>query len=192
MSQSLMTQQSKSFAGTPTDRQSHAPASSFLRFGAPLRVLALAALLAACGGGPRQIVERQCPPVQVLAPADLWQSPADETARAALSKVSLICFKDNEKDQLTAQVTLEGEQTTPGIAMPLFTAVLGEDDNVLMRTQYEIKKPEIQFIAALPPVQYALLAQAASKRRLVVGFVLSEAQLAANRAVWRDRLNMTE
>ena len=159
MSQSLMTQQSKSFAGTPTDRQSHAPASSFLRFGAPLRALA------AFGGlrrWPRQIVERQCPPVQVLAPADSWQSPADETARAALNKVSLICFKDNEKDQLTAQVTLEGEQTTPGIAMPLFTAaVLGGDDNVLMRTQYEIKKPEIQFIAALPPVQYALLAQAA-------------------------------
>ena len=192
MSHSLMSQQSKSFAATPTDRQSHGPASSFLRLAAPLTVLVLAALLSACGGGPRQIVERQCPPVQILAPADLWQSPADETARAALNKVSLICFKDNEKDELTAQVTIEGEQTSPGVAMPLFTAVLGEDDNVLMRTQYDIKKPDTRFAAALPPVQYALLAQAASKRRLVVGFVLSEAQLAANRAVWRDRLNLTE
>jgi len=153
---------------------------------------ALAMLVAACGGGPRQVVERQCPTVQILAPADIWQSQADETVTATLTKASLICFKDTEKNQLTAQVTIEGAQSRPGVAMPLFAAVLGEDDQILMRTQYDIKKAEDRFVAVLPPVQYALLAQATRKRRLVVGFVLDDAQLQANRAVWRSRLNMAD
>lgn len=165
---------------------------SKMRRGNPMR-LALVSLLSlalsAClGPNIDRIVQRQCPSIAILNTADVL--PLDG-ARAELSGASLSCSIDRDaEDMLLATVTLTGSVSQQQ-KMPFFVAVLDADKSQLARTQFAVTAAGGAFSLALPPVEYGKKGDG-KKPRLVAGFVLTPAQLAANRAAYRKKLGLGE
>lgn len=142
--------------------------------------------LSACGGVD-QIVERQCPEIDVLATADSWRS-GDVTAQ--LTSAQLTCFIDRDTDDLLADIKLQGTISESGVDVPFFIASLNKEDGVINRVQYQVKVGQTAFVYELPRYKYGARSALADKPRLVAGFVLTPAQLAANRTAYRKRLGM--
>lgn len=151
-----------------------------------LSVCLLPMLLAGCAAGVDQVTSRQCPPVGVLATAD---SRLQDGATAHLDTARLICFLDNESNTLLAEVSIVGRTDAPGAPLDFFVASLNEQGEVTARTQMQVAPSLPAFSYKLPRLAYGKKGDDA-KARLVVGFVLNEAQLAANRAAYRKKLGL--
>ena len=73
--------------------------------------------------------------------------------------------------------------------MPFFLAALNENDAVTSRTQYKVRLTGGDFEITLPNMAYGEKG-ADQKPRLVIGFVLTQEQLAANRAFYLEKLGL--
>lgn len=146
----------------------------------------MALLVSACGGVD-EVVEDQCPEIAVLATADNWQSGAQA---AQMKTARLTCFIDAKTNELQADITLTGTASKAGLELPFFVATLDKNDAVTNRLQYKVKAGDTRFTLNLPRYNYATRASLVNKPRLVAGFVLTDEQLAANRAAYRKRLNL--
>lgn len=142
--------------------------------------------LAACGGID-EVVENQCPEIDVLATADIWQ---DQQNTAHMQSARLVCFIDANTDELSADINLSGTASKAGMDLSFFVATLDKNDTVTNRLQYKVKASDTSFSLNLPRFNYATRATLINKPRLVTGFVLSEAQLAANRVAYKKRLGI--
>jgi hypothetical protein len=146
------------------------------------------ALSACLGANIDQIVQRQCPSIAILNTADVLRL---DGASATLSGASLSCSIDRDaEDMLLATVTLTGSVSQQQ-KLPFFVAVLDADKSQLARTQFAVTAAGGAFSLALPPVEYGKKGDG-KKPRLVAGFVLTPAQLAANRAAYRKKLGLGE
>jgi hypothetical protein len=151
--------------------------------------LVLPVFLSAClGANVDQIVQRQCPSVAILNTAD--KLPLDGQT-VELNAASLTCSIDRNQDNaLLADVTLTG-RVSEKVKMPIFVAALDIENRQLSRTQFAVTGQGGVFNLTLPPVIYGKKGDG-SKARLVAGFVLTPAQLAANRADYRQKLGLGE
>lgn len=143
-------------------------------------------MLASCAGVD-EIVENQCPEIAVLATADSWQG---DGVAAQMDTVRLTCFVDSKTDELLADIQLTGTTSKAGTELAFFVATLNDKDAVTHRLQYKVTAGSTSFSFDLPRYVYATRATLPGKPRLVAGFVLSEAQLVANRAAYRKRLGL--
>lgn len=168
-------------------------------------IVALPLTLAACGGdGPRDLLARAtapCPQIGIISDAaDLSRfrtgAQADLTAlvvNASISGFQAKCDYTSDRDGLVVSVTpdftIERGPASTGstVDVPYMVAVVGNNDQVISRATYTLR-------AAFPPnvakmtsrgeeVSITLtggVAQAA-QRQVLLGFVLSPEELAANR-----------
>lgn len=165
------------------------PMQKMLKTGRLIAVAGLGLLLSGClglGKDVDEIVQRQCPSVAIIATADTMTT---EDATFEISKARLKCFinRDNE-DELLAAVTLSG-RAGANEQVPLFLAILDENDAVLARTQYKITLGQGDFTLTLPDFSYGKKGDK-QKPRLAAGFVLTPAQLATNRAAYQEKLGL--
>ena len=144
-----------------------------------------ASLVAACGG-TQKLARSACPPAGVLATADSWHMAEQ---KVQLTGVSRDCVKTKD-DKLLAKVVVRGTQSQIGKNFPLFLAVVGENGNMIARTQYRLTAADETFSLVLPDFQFSELKNRDPKAELIVGFVLTKEQLAANRATLRKQLGL--
>jgi hypothetical protein len=155
-----------------------------------MRLIAVAlgsVLVSACGGGVDEITEKQCPEIAVLTTADSWQG---DGVSAQMRTASLTCFIDRDEDELMADITLRGTASKTGSKLPFFVASLDKDDRIINRVQYAVTIANNEFSFSLPRYGYGTRQDVARRPRLVAGFVLSEAQLNANRKAFRASLGL--
>lgn len=150
---------------------------------------ALGVSLAACGGGLDKVKENQCPPVNILATADSWQQG---NVVAQLETVELTCFLDTKTDALQAEVQVRGNISAPGQPVSLFAAALNAQDEIVVRTQVKVTPSGPDFALTIPKFAYGQKAAESARARVVVGFVLSAEQLAANRRAYAAQLGLPE
>ena len=150
-------------------------------------VLGLTLFVSAClGVDVDEVVQRQCPGVSVLNTADRL---VVDGSTIEIDSASLKCFIDRDNnDELLAAVTLRGRADKKG-QVPLFLAALNENDAVTSRTQYKVRLSGGDYEITLPNMAYGEKG-ADQKPRLVIGFVLTQAQLAANRAFYLEKLGL--
>lgn len=150
-------------------------------------LLALCLSVSACAGNRMSAINaQQCPPVDILATADILKTG---DGQAELTAASLTCFIDKKQDnRLLAQVTLRGT-AAKGAQVPVFVAALDRNDEIIARAQYRLTARDTAFSLQLPHMDYG---QKGDDRRprLVAGFVLSDAQLADNRKAYRKSLGL--
>ena len=149
----------------------------------------IAALTVSCG--PVTIDEiraAQCPPVAPLATADYLQV---DGATAHISDASLTCYIDKDTKDLLAEVTLFGRLSEPGVSLPFFVAALNEQGEVISRTQFKVTPSTTSYSYPLPKLAYGTFGSENLKARLVVGFVLTPAQLDANRAAYAKKIGIS-
>ncbi|MBL70188.1 MAG: hypothetical protein CML95_01385 [Rhodobiaceae bacterium] len=140
------------------------------------------------GNNIDEVVQRQCPTVAVLTTADVLLV---DGLTVEISKAELKCFINrNEEDELLASVTLSGRADGKR-QVPLFLAALDDNDVVTGRTQYRVTFPTGPFSIKLPNMAYGKKGDG-QKPRLVAGFVLTQAQLEANRAAYRKKLGLSD
>ena len=154
-----------------------------------MAALSLSVFLSAClGGNVDQIVQRQCPSVALLTTADKLPLTGKTVE---LSAASLTCsINRSEEDALQAVVTLSG-RVSEKVKMPIFVAALSADNQQLSRTQFAVTAQGGDFNLTLPAVIYGKKGDG-RKARLVAGFVLTQVQLEANRADYRQKLGLGE
>ncbi len=156
-----------------------------------LVVIGFGLILSGClglGNNIDEVVQRQCPTVAVLTTADVL---VVDGLTVEISKAELKCFINrDEEDELLASVTLSGRAGAKR-QVPLFLAALDDKDVVIGRTQYRVTIPAGPFSIKLPNMAYGKKG-AGQKRRLVAGFVLTQAQLEANRAAYRKKLGLAD
>lgn len=143
-------------------------------------------MLTACGGVD-EVVENQCPEIAVLTTADIWQA---DGKTAQIQTARLTCFVDSKTDELLADIQLSGTASEVGMELAFFVATLDKNDTVTNRLQYKVKASGKNVTLDLPRYNYATRTTLLNKPRLVAGFVLSDAQLAANRAAYRKRIGL--
>ena len=151
--------------------------------------LALGLSLAACGASLDKVVEAQCPPADVLVTADNWQQSG---VRAQLIGAELECFIDSQTNELQASVQVRGTVSQAGTRLPLFAAALNTQDEIVARTQVQVTPSKTEYKLAIPKFVYGQKAAGSAKARVVVGFVLTPAQLQANRAAYAKQLGLAE
>lgn len=157
-------------------------------FGSAIAACMLAFVLAACGGPTLdEVVAKQCPPVGPLATADRLMVDGVE---ARLNTATLTCFVDRSEGDLLARVVVSGTVSKAGTNLPFFVAALNEQGEVISRTQFKVTPGSTGFSYPLPELPYGKLGAENLKARLVVGFVLTPAQLADNRALYAKRLGI--
>lgn len=149
---------------------------------------ALGALLSGClGADIDEVVQRQCPPIAVMVTADVLPRPA---AAAHLDAATLKCFINrDDDDNLQAEIVLSGRSAVAQ-QVPVFVAALVGAERQVARTQYKINLPAGDYAITLPPFIYGQKGDGL-KPRVNAGFVLSEAELAANRAAYRKKLGLS-
>ena len=154
-----------------------------------MAALGLSFFVSAClGADVDKIVQRQCPSVALLNTAD--KLPRDGKT-VELTSASLTCSINRaEDDALQAVVTLTG-RASEKVKMPIFVAALDADNQQLSRTQFAVTAQAGNFSFTLPSVIYGKKDNA-GKARLVAGFVLTEAELKANRAEYSQKLGLGE
>jgi hypothetical protein len=164
----------------------------------------VALLLAGCGGSAPTLLDNTrapCPQIGVLSDAaDLTRFRAgggsDLTAMVVNAQVSGFqakCDYTSRKDGLTVSLTPEFSAergpaaSGPGIDVPYMVAVVGEDDRVLSRAEYTLRMnfpPNVSKVKSTGEELSITLTGGvaeASSRRVLIGFVLSPEELAANR-----------
>ena len=152
-------------------------------------IAALGFLLAGCVGvGVDQVVEGECPPVAPLATADRLPANGFE---ARITAAQLSCYVDRGSGDLLAEVTLTGATDKSGVELPFFVAALDDKGVIISRTQMKVTPSATQFSYALPKISYGRKGSDSLKARLVVGFVLSDAQLAANRRAYSRAIGLS-
>ncbi|CAI8203175.1 MAG: Uncharacterised protein [Alphaproteobacteria bacterium] len=167
-------------------------AKSMLKIMKTTRLIAVAGfglILSGClglGNNIDEVVQRQCPTVAVLTTADVL---VVDGLTVEISKAELKCFINlDEEDELLASVTLSGRGDAKR-QVPLFLAALDDKDVMTGRTQYRVTFPAGPFSIKLPNMAYGKKGDG-QKPRLVAGFVLTQAQLEANRAAYRKKLGL--
>jgi hypothetical protein len=151
--------------------------------------LALGLSLAACGPSLDKVVDAQCPPVNILTTADIWQQGG---IRAQLSLVELACFIDSKTDELQASVRVRGTLNQTGTDLALFAAALNTQNEIVARTQVKASPSESAYSLMIPKFVYGQKGGESAKARVVVGFVLTPEQLQANRATYKRQLGLRE
>lgn len=144
-----------------------------------------AVVLAACGGG-KELVARDCPPVNVLNTADRWQGAGDHVVQ--LGSAQLVC-KRTKDGRLVADVNVGGTQNRGG-AFPVFLAAVDEKSDILVRVQYRLTTDKENFELTLPNFEYGHIGAKNRTPQLLVGFVLGREALEANRAALRKSLRL--
>lgn len=147
--------------------------------------LGLSFSLAACGNS--ELLSQDCPPVYVVATAE--RVPLSE-GTALLRRGFATCEADSETGAFLAEVEIEGVTGLEDVTVPMFVASLTLDGKIINRQQVDVTLRDTQFSESLPPFEYENANQTAKNNRLVVGFVLSDAQLAQNRAAWRKAMGL--
>ena len=144
-----------------------------------------AGAMAACGG-TQKLPPSACPPVGLLATANSWQQGAQQVR---LLEVRHNCRKTAD-DKLLAQVVVRGVQNQVGKSFPIFLAVVDANGDIMARTQYALTAADEEFSLTLPDFQFARLQNRDPEAELIVGFVLTKQQLAANRTALRKQLGL--
>ncbi|MGB1118459.1 MAG: hypothetical protein ACPG30_07120 [Parvibaculales bacterium] len=150
-------------------------------------LLFLLPLLAACGGS--YVPADRCPYGGVLATTENLPT-ADGTA-ALIYGAKVMC--ETAGEGIEAEITVYGDMlaNAKNMDVTIFAALVDKDDNVVTRTQEDFKIKKGLFEVDMPvlvfdPTDTGSTGQA----EFYVGFVLSEDELKANRAAWRENLNI--
>ena len=150
-------------------------------------ILFLMPLLAACGGN--YVSAERCPYGGVLATAE--NLPTVDGTAALLYGAKVSCERADEA--IEGEITVFGDMlsSAKNMNLTIFAALVDKDDNVVTRTQedYKIKKGLFEVdmpVLVFDPTDTGSTGQA----EFYVGFVLSEDELKANRATWRENLNI--
>ena len=150
-------------------------------------ILLLMPLLAACGGN--YVPPERCPYGGVLATAE--NLPTADGAAALLYGATVLCEKADES--IEAQITVYGDMVSSAknIDVTIFAALVDKDDNVLARTQEEFNVKQGRFEVDMPVLQFdARNIGSTGQAGFFIGFVLTDDELDANRATWRENLNV--
>jgi len=142
--------------------------------------LGVSFLLTACGGS--DIATHDCPPVYVVATTE--RVPLSQGAAILRSGVAA-CKSDAESGSFLAEIEIDGTSDLEGVSVPVFMASLTQDGKIINRQQVDVTLGDTQFSESLPAFEYENTNMTAKNNRLVVGFVLSDAQLEQNRTAWR-------
>ena len=150
-------------------------------------ILFLMPLLATCGGN--YVPAERCPYGGVLATAENLPT-ADGTA-ALLYGAKVSCERADEG--IKAEITVFGDMlsSAKNMKLTIFAALVDKNDNVVSRTQEDFKVKQGLFEVDMPilvfdPSDTGSTGQA----EFFVGFVLTDDELNANRAAWRESLNI--
>ncbi len=150
-------------------------------------ILFLMPLLAACGGN--YVPPERCPYGGVLATAE--NLPTADGAAALLYGATVLCAKAEES--IEAEITVYGEMVSSAknIEVTIFAALVDKDDNVLARTQEEFNVKRGRFEVDMPVLLFdASNIGSTGQAGFFIGFVLTDDELNANRAAWRENLNI--
>ena len=150
-------------------------------------ILVLLPLLAACGG--RDVPPARCPGGAVLATAE--SLPGGDGPTALLFGVSVECEKADAG--IDAEITVYGDLlgAASETTLPLFVALVDKDENVLARAQGNFRVKPGQFKVDMPVLQFdPSTLGSVDQAAFLAGVVLTDAELKANRATWRDNLNI--
>ena len=144
-------------------------------------------LLTACGGN--YVPPERCPYGGVLATAE--NLPAADGTAALLYGAKVLC--EGADEGIKAEITVFGDMLSSAKNMNLiiFAALVDKNDNVVTRTQQDFDVKQGLFEVDMPilvfdPSDTGSTGQA----EFFVGFVLTDDELNANRAAWRESLNI--
>ena len=144
-------------------------------------------LLAACGGN--YVPPERCPYGGVLATAE--NLPTADGVAALLYGATVLCERIDEG--VGAEVTVYGDMLLGDTKtnITIFAALVDKDDNVLARTQEDFNVKQGRFEVDMPILQFdASNIGSAGQAGFFIGFVLTDDELNANRAAWRENLNI--
>ena len=144
-------------------------------------------LLAACGGN--YVPPERCPYSGVLATAE--NLPTADGVAALLYGATVLCERGNEG--VDAEVTVYGDMLLGDkkTNITIFAALVDKDDNVLARAQEDFNVKQGRFEVDMPILQFdASNIGSAGQAGFFIGFVLTDDELNANRAAWRENLNI--
>lgn len=147
--------------------------------------IACASVLAACAG-PREIAARDCPAIGVLSSADRLQA---DTGTGAITAASLTC-KRTAEGRLLADIVIAGNRPQTPQPVKLFVAALTGEKRVIERQQFALVDGDGPFSLTVQDFEYDQLEGRDAGRALIVGFVLSDGELAANRQNLRQRYGL--
>ena len=94
---------------------------------------------------------------------------------------------------INAEITVYGDLlgAASETTLPLFVALVDKDENVLARAQGNFRVKPGQFKVDMPVLQFdPSTLGSVDQAAFLAGFVLTDAELKANRATWRDNLNI--
>ena len=150
-------------------------------------ILILLPFLAACGAS-ESLTRSQCPPIYVLSTAEVL--PVDKAEVARLTDVGIACAKDTDAGVFLAEVRVSGAAQANDVRLPIFIAALSAEGQVIARSQTVIEADAGSFSEKLSDVEYGKIDDGPKANRLVVGFVLNEAQLLQNREGWLKAMGL--
>ena len=152
-----------------------------------ITILFFMPLLAACGGN--YVPPERCPYGGVLATAE--KLPTADGVGALLYGATVLCEKAD--DSIKAEITVYGDMVSSAknIDVTIFAALVDRGDNVLVRAQEEFSVRQGLFEVDMPVLQFdASNIGITGQAGFFIGFVLTGEELNANRAAWRENLNM--
>lgn len=158
-----------------------------MRFSKPYigLILSLSVVLSGCGLVGNDWVA--CPPASVLATAERVQVGGGE---AVLKSIEASCEKDTGAGLSFVEIEAIGVAPATETSVPVFVASLNAEGRIINRQQFMVDLSDGGFAEELPMLQYEDENKGQESDRLVVGFVLSKAQLQENRAAWRKSMGL--
>ena len=150
-------------------------------------ILFLTPLLAACGGN--YVPAERCPYGGVLATAE--NLPAADGTAALLYGAKVSCERADEG--IKAEITVFGDMlsSAQNMNLTIFAALVDKNDNVVARTQEDFKVKQGLFEVDMPILVFDPSdTGSGGQAEFFVGFVLTDDELKANRAAWRESLNI--
>jgi hypothetical protein len=144
-------------------------------------ILILLPFLAACGG-TQSLKKSECPPIYILTTAE--KLPAGKAEAARLTGVSVSCAKDKDAGIYLAEVEISGVGQGDDARLPVFIASLSAEGQIIARQQIVIEADAGSFSQEVSDIAYGKIDDGPKASRLLVGFVLSDAQLSQNREGW--------
>ena len=150
-------------------------------------VLFLMPLLAACGGN--YVPAERCPYGGVLATAE--NLPTADGTVALLYGAKVSCERADEG--IKAEITVFGDMlsSAKNMKVTIFAALVDKNNNVVTRTQEDFKVKQGLFEVDMPILVFETSDTGSTRQaEFFVGFVLTDDELNANRAAWRESLNI--
>ena len=144
-------------------------------------ILILLPFLAACGG-TQSLTRSECPPIYILTTAEKLPTANAEAAR--LTSVSITCAKDTQAGVFLAEVEISGVTPADDSRLPVFIASLSAEGQIIARQQIVIEADAGSFSEEASDIEYGKIDGGPKANRVLVGFVLSDAQLSQNREDW--------